>query len=115
LPGYDTSIQNVSPLNQQDFFAFYKVNEGTETQLLVFWKFSQSQSLSSSLYIFSRRGVNQDPSGEYEGQCLRIPPQDGTPARSLLNQGNIEELLRRTIDIQEQDKDVTHLTVQRAA
>jgi len=36
-------------------------------------------------------------------------------ARSLLNQGNIEELLRRTIDIQEQDKDVTHLTVQRAA
>lgn len=114
-PSYEGfSMRDISPQAQRDFFAFYRVDKGTQIQQVILWRFPESKEANPLLYLFSREGINQDPSGEYTGQCLSIPGQDENLTRDLLNQGNIEGLLMRTIGLQER-KEVTKLSIRTAA
>lgn len=108
------SMRNISPQKQRNFFAFYRVDKGTQIQQVILWRFPESKEANPSLYLFSREGINQDPSGVYTGQCLSIPDQDETLTRDLLVKGNIEDLLMRTISLQER-KEVTKLSIRTAA
>lgn len=94
----DGSLTRLLSSKDPDSFVFYRIDIGTKSQQLIMWNFLGSDR--SKLYIFSKSGSSFSPSGDYEGQCLNMPPQNEESVRKLLNPEHIEELVRRTVKLQ---------------
>lgn len=77
--------------------AFSKDTPGTSTQQLVLFTFPKTEILDPVLYIFSRQKIDQDLTGNYDGQWIRAPSLARRDIGRMLRGGNIEVLVSNAI------------------